>query len=97
MQIDIFRLKKAFCYCIKDRVNKILSKFLELGILSSVKNIKSVIKNRPMQINYFDLNPYKIIELVPKIFKEREGINLKSKFKEYLRPSLDKEIYSKMQ
>lgn len=80
----------------KDRSTKILDKFLKLGILSKEVK-KSFIKNRPMQINYFELDPYKIIELVPKIYMERESINIESKFKEYFLPFFNNRNNSKLQ
>ena len=37
-----------------------------------------------MQINYYDLNIDRIIELVPEIYQERENINLEADIREYL-------------
>lgn len=81
----------------KDRATKILEKFINLGIVSKELK-KASIENRPMQITYYDLNAEKIIELVPKIYKERENFSAKSKLEKYLMPALNrKKTYNKMQ
>ncbi|WP_298156127.1 hypothetical protein [Flavobacterium sp.] len=73
----------------KDRATKIIEKFINLGIASK-KCVSSFINNRPMQINYFDLNPDKIIELLPLIYLERESISMETEIKKYLIPALKK-------
>lgn len=73
----------------KDRATKIIQKFIDLGIVSK-KLQKSIIDNRPMQINFYDLNPEKIIELIPKIYQERDSISLKTEIEKYLYPALKK-------
>lgn len=73
----------------KDRATKIIEKFIELGIITK-QLIKTTIENRPMQINYYDLNPDKILELLPKIYQERDEINIYSEIKKYLIPVLKK-------
>ncbi len=80
----------------KDRSTKIIDKFIKIGIISKEVR-KSFINNRPMQINYYDLDAYKVIELAPKMFKERENVDLESKLREYLMPALDRNTLSKMQ
>lgn len=73
----------------KDRATKIIKKFIALGIISQ-KLVKSFVDNRPMQINYYDLNSSKILELIPNIYIERENINLESEIKKYLYPAISK-------
>ena len=73
----------------KDRASAIIEKFIELGITSK-KLIKTQIDKRPMQINYFDLNVDRIIELIPKIYLERDSVNLETEIKKYLIPVLKK-------
>lgn len=82
----------------KDRSTKILERFLKLGILSKELR-KSVIKNRPMQINYYDLDADRIVELLPEIYKEKDDNGLESKIKKYLMPVLykNREITGVMQ
>jgi hypothetical protein len=73
----------------KDRATKIIEKFIELEIITK-QLIKTTIENRPMQINYYDLNPDKILELLPKIYVERDAINIHTEIKKYLIPVLKK-------
>lgn len=73
----------------KDRATKILTKFIELGILSK-ELIKTSIDNRPMQITYYNLDAEKIIDLAPKIYKERETININNQLEKYLMPALNR-------
>jgi hypothetical protein len=82
----------------KDRANKIIEKFINLGIVSK-ELVKTSIENRPMQITYYNLDAKKIIYLVPKIYKERENFDLKSQLEKYLMPALNRHsaITSKMQ
>lgn len=81
----------------KDRATKILEKFMSLEIVSK-ELVKTSIENRPMQITYYNLDAEKIIDLVPKIYKEREAINLESQLRKYLLPALNrKNTFNKMQ
>lgn len=73
----------------KDRSSKILERFVQLGIISKELK-KSVIKGRPMQINYYDLNSERIIELIPKIYKERDDLDVEYRIKQYLMPAFKK-------
>lgn len=73
----------------KDRASAIIEKFIKLGIASK-KLVKTQIENRPMQINYFDLNIDRIIELIPEIYLERDSVNLETEIKKYLIPVLKK-------
>ncbi|MDY3521063.1 hypothetical protein JSO54_02130 [Riemerella anatipestifer] len=70
----------------KDRASRIISRFVELGIISTEIK-RSVVSNRPQQITYFDLNSDIIFDLIPKLFKDREDIFIVEKnLKEYLSP-----------
>lgn len=70
----------------KDRATKIISRFIDLGIISTEIK-RSVVSNRPQQITYFSLNADKIFDLIPKLFKDRENIQIVEKnLKEYLFP-----------
>lgn len=73
----------------KDRATKIIEKFIKLGIATR-KLVKTQINNRPMQINYYDLNVDRIVELIPEIYLERDSICLEREIKEYLTPKLKK-------
>lgn len=73
----------------KDRASAIIEKFIKLGIASK-KLVKTQIDKRPMQINYFDLNVDRIIELIPEIYLERDSVNLETEIKKYLIPVLKK-------
>ena len=73
----------------KDRASKIIEKFIKLGIASK-KLIKTQIDKRPMQINYYDLNADRIIELIPEIYLERDSVNIESQIISYLTPVLVK-------
>lgn len=73
----------------KDRSTKILDKLIGLGILK--KELKrSFINNRPMQINYYELNADRIIELMPEIYDETDRVHLEAEIKKYLFPALKK-------
>ncbi|QQM28039.1 hypothetical protein [Elizabethkingia sp. M8] len=70
----------------KDRATKIISRFIDLGIISTEIK-RSVVSNRPQQITYFCLNADKIFDLIPQLFKDRENIQIVEKnLKEYLSP-----------
>lgn len=73
----------------KDRATKILDKFIALGIVSK-ELIKTSIENRPMQITYYNLDAEKIMELAPKIYKEREVHNVINQLEKYLTPALNR-------
>lgn len=73
----------------KDRATKIIKKLISLGIISQ-KLVKTFIDNRPLQINYYDLNPERILSLISSIYHERENVNLETEIKKYLFPSLKK-------
>ena len=73
----------------KDRATAIIEKFIKLGIASK-KLVKTQIENRPMQINYYDLNTDRIIELIPEIYLERDSVNLETEIKKYLIPIIKK-------
>ena len=53
----------------KDRAEKIIKRFIELQILTVEKRTRQY-EGKPQQVNYFFLNPSKIIELLPKIYLE---------------------------
>ena len=73
----------------KDRATKIIQKFIDLEILT--KEVKSsVVDKRPQQITYYDLQPERIIELIPEIYFEREVVSLKNEIQKYLYPVLKK-------
>lgn len=73
----------------KDRATKIIQKFIDLEILT--KEVKSsIVDKRPQQITYYDLQPERIIELIPEIYFEREVVSLKNEIKKYLYPVLKK-------
>jgi hypothetical protein len=73
----------------KDRASAIIEKFIKLGIASK-KLVKTQIENRPQQINYYDLNIDRIIELIPEIYLERDSVNLETEIRKYLIPVLKK-------
>lgn len=75
----------------KDRATKIIKKFISIGIISQ-KLVKTTIDNRPMQVNYYNLNTETIISLIPSIYEERENVNLEVEIKKYLYPSLKKKL-----
>ncbi len=67
----------------KDRASRIIKKFKELGILTTEVK-KSLLDGRPQQITYFDLNSEKIIELLPKMFGDRDDDGFEQELKQYL-------------
>ena len=67
----------------KDRATKIIKKFQELGILTAEVK-KDFINSRPQQITYFDLNAEKIVELIPKLFDDRDDDGFVQELKRYL-------------
>ncbi len=70
----------------KDRATKIISRFIELGIISTEIR-KSVVSNRPQQITYFTIYPEKVLELLPKIFEGREEMYIvENDLEKYLKP-----------
>ncbi|MEG2309139.1 hypothetical protein [Chryseobacterium sp.] len=77
----------------KDRAEKIITRFKELGIISVEKKTRSF-EGKPQQVNYFFLHPEKIIELLPKIFGEEDEEDFifpgHRDIKKYLRPGLEK-------
>lgn len=73
----------------KDRADKIISKFISLGLLSTHVVTRSS-DGRPQQITYFDLKVAKLIELLPKIIKDFDNKNLMHDIKKYLIPALKK-------
>ncbi|CAM3397390.1 hypothetical protein FLLO111716_08215 [Flavobacterium longum] len=79
----------------KDRATKILEKFIELGIVT--KEVRKTFVDRPLQVNYFDLNAAAIIGLVSQIFKPNEEKNYEQIFATYLRPALFRQSSSRMQ
>lgn len=78
----------------KDRANKIINKFKQLGILST-KLVKSQIDGRPMQITYFDIDASKVIDLLPQILvstEDDDGHNYTlPDIEKYLKPAIKKE------
>lgn len=76
----------------KDRADKIISKFKDLGIMT-VKKQTRVSDGKPQQVNYFFLNPTKIVELLPKMFKDDEEFiyPLHRDIKRYLKPGVKKQ------
>ncbi|GEM_PF-6642571 len=71
----------------KDRATKIISRFVELGIISTEVR-KSMVGNRPQQITYYTPNSDGIIELIPEIFKGRDDIQvIERDLNKYLLPS----------
>lgn len=76
----------------KDRANKIIKRFEELGIISTEVK-KSVIANRPQQITYFNIKADKIFDLIPQMFEGRDEIQIVERdLEKYLGP-----IYKKKQ
>jgi hypothetical protein len=77
----------------KDRANKIINKFKELGFLST-ELVKTKIEGRPMQVTYFDIDGGKIIDLLPKILRSDEdndgNIYTNPDIEKYLKPSIKK-------
>lgn len=71
----------------KDRVNKIIKKFSQLGILST-ELVKTQINGRPMQITYFDIIGGEIIDLLPKILHEDDEFNMSNDIEKYLKPAI---------
>lgn len=80
----------------KDRATKILDKFIKLGIITKEVR-KSFVDNRPLQINYFDLNAAAIIEIVSEMFIPNEEKNYEQILAAYLRPALLRQSSSRMQ
>lgn len=78
----------------KDRASKIIKKFKELGFLST-ELVKTKIDGRPMQVNYFDIDGGKIIDLLPQILLSDEdedgNIYTQPDIEKYLKPSIKKE------
>lgn len=78
----------------KDRANKIIKKFKELGFLSTELR-KAQIDGRPMQVNYFDIDGGKIIDLLPQMLHSDEdedgNIYTQPDIEKYLKPSIKKE------
>ena len=58
----------------KDRATKIIKKLISLEIISQ-KLVKTFIDNRPLQINYYNLNPERILSLIPSIYHEKENVS----------------------
>lgn len=79
----------------KDRATKILDKFIKLGIVTKEVR-RSFVDNRPLQINYFDLNANSIIELTSQIFKDNEEKNYEQILSTYLKPVLFRQSSTKM-
>jgi hypothetical protein len=81
----------------KDRANKIIKKFVELGFLS-MELVKTKIDGRPMQINYFDIDGGKLIDLLPQILHSNEDedgyVYTQPDIEKYLKPSINKESKS---
>lgn len=77
----------------KDRAEKIISRFKELGIIS-VENKRSISsEGRPQQVNYFFLHPEKVIEILPKVFGDEEEERIfpgHRDIQKYLKPGLRK-------
>lgn len=70
----------------KDRATKIISRFVDLGIIS-IEVKKSMISNRPHQITYFTLNAENIYNLLPQIFEGRDEMQIvENDLKKYLGP-----------
>jgi len=81
----------------KDRAEKIISRFKELGIISVEKKTRSF-EGKPQQVNYFFLHPEKVIELLPKIFADENEewvFPLHRDIKKYLKPGLRKKTGKK--
>lgn len=78
----------------KDRANKIINKFKELGFLST-DLVKAKIDGRPMQVTYFDIDGGKVIDLLPQILHSNEdedgNIYTQPDIEKYLKPSIKKE------
>lgn len=71
----------------KDRAITISRKFQKLGFLKS--EIKtSRINDRPSQVTYYDIDTDVILELLPKIFKDRDLNDIRNDIKKYLEPAL---------
>lgn len=73
----------------KDRADKIINKLVNLGLISTQLVTRNS-NGRPQQVIYFDLKVLKLIELLPKIFKNYESRNIVHDIKKYLYPAIKK-------
>lgn len=73
----------------KDKANTIVKKFVRLGFLNC--NVKtSLIDGRPSQVTYYFVNAYKIIELIPLIYKNEHLEQVNEELTMYLEPAIEK-------
>lgn len=71
----------------KDRANKIVKRFKELGIISAQIK-KTTISGNPRQITYYKINCLTVIKLIPKLFIDRfDEVNVW--LSDYLKPGIN--------
>lgn len=74
----------------KDRAGRIIKKFIELSILKTEVR-RTLINKQPRQITYYQPIGEAIIDLLPKIFKERDFDVIQNDIKKYLKPAITKQ------
>lgn len=77
----------------KDRAEKIISRFKELGIISVENKKTKSSEGKPQQVNYFFLHPERVIEILPKVFRDEEDERIfpgHRDIQKYLKPGLRK-------
>ncbi|WP_312900567.1 hypothetical protein [Chryseobacterium taichungense] len=77
----------------KDRAEKIISRFKELGIISVENKRTRTSEGKPQQVNYFFLHPERVIEILPKVFGDAEEERIfpgHRDIQKYLKPGLRK-------
>lgn len=73
----------------KDKANTIVKKFIKMEILSS--HVKTtVIKGRPSQVTYYNVNANKVIELIPLVYNEEFQEQSKDELIKYLEPAINR-------
>lgn len=77
----------------RKRRDTIIEKFQDLGIIKSAYNrgVSDRDTHRNKNSYYFDLDPYRIVELLPKIFSEFDYEKVEHDIKRYLKPALEEE------
>ncbi|MDR7208409.1 hypothetical protein [Flavobacterium piscis] len=75
----------------KDRLITISKKFHNLGI-ATTEIKKSFINGRASQITYYNIDAYRIIELLPNIYNNKYLPQITNEMEEYLRPVLSRKI-----
>lgn len=77
----------------KDRAEKIISRFKEMGIISVENKKTKSSEGKPQQVNYFFLHPEIVIEILPKVFGDEEEERIFPSHRDiqkYLKPGLRK-------